>query len=100
MTKLRKTYKLVYKFIDNLKYRVAMKKDFPYCPKSDSELNLIAYCEIIRKEQNKYFGEIVDFFSRRDALQNTCPSLVLQMNLFPDRDNLLRVKGKFSKGAS
>ena len=54
-------------------------------------------CNIIRTEQQIYFREIFDYFQGTNKNVKTMPNLVRQLNVYPDKKGLLRVKSKFSR---
>ena len=57
----------------------------------------LARKEIISKEQRIEFTEIFEYFESKDKSLKNIPNLVLQLNIFLDQENLLRVKSKLEK---
>ncbi|XP_068224926.1 uncharacterized protein [Palaemon carinicauda] len=57
----------------------------------------LALQQIISKEQKLKFPEVVEFFQRKQCPKKDIPDLVSQLNIYPDRNNVLRVHGKFDR---
>jgi len=87
--KLCRVLHLVRKFIYKLKYRISVIHDKvkPVCRYADTVKM------IIRDSQRIDFGDIISYFN--NPLKCTEPAIVSQLNLFLDRDNIIRVKNKF-----
>ena len=55
-----------------------------------------AWKQIVIQEQNLKFPD-VEFFRRKQYAQKDIPNLVSQLNIYPDKKNILRVHGKFDR---
>ena len=53
--------------------------------------------QIVIQEQNLKFPDDVDFFRRKQYAQKDIPNLVSQLNIYPDKKNILRIHGKFDR---
>ena len=86
--------KLVLKFVNALKKRLA-KKGRPFIVSGDSNLNRTALSKLIETEQKICYPEIFEYFESGKEYIKNLPSLITQLNLFLDSNGILRVKAKF-----
>ena len=96
--KLIKCYNYVFKFINCLKSRLKQKNPVKY-----SHLNLyeniseFATNYVILSDQREQFTEVFEFFKHSNVPGKKIPNLILQLNLFIDKNNMLRVGSKISQ---
>lgn len=86
-SKIVNIYRIVFGFIKKLKHRVLENS-----PPIDG--NRSPYSEAIFRDQNVHFPEIHGYFDCTSRTLKGIPNLVTQLNVFKDRDGLLRVKAK------
>ena len=98
--KVLSVYKLLYKYLGNLRKAVAKRKNETYDEICNNSLSVMATKLFIRTEQALYYPEVVNFFNERKIKTCRTPSLVLQMNLFLDDDSIIRVKCKLNYNAN
>ena len=60
----------------------------------------LAKFQIIKKEQEIKFPNVVKYFDLKCCNKNDIPNSVLQLNLFPDCNGIIRVKSKFGDSRS
>lgn len=85
-------------FVDKLKRRIKLK--YP-----DRYGNLVvldnvsesAAAFLVRTEQHCQFAEVFDYFSKKSPCIKDMPNLVMQLNIFIDREGILRVGSKMLK---
>ena len=76
-----------------------MKKN----PSRYSHLSLCANIEaraanfLVRSEQRRYYPNVVQYFSAPEKARKDLPNLVAQLNIFMDKDGLLRVGSKMNR---
>ena len=100
--KLATVYKRVIKVINNFKRALQRKGKFlnhkVYDYTKDC-MYLIACKQIIARDQEIEFPEIVEYFQMKKPNLKDVPMVVNQLNLFKDKeDELLKVKSKFKDG--
>ena len=85
------------KFIDILKSKVKFRKPNLFKPRDTSDKNLISLyvSKIVQTEQKICFPVIFEYSSKKDKLKNNIPNLIVQLNVFLDENEMLRVKSKF-----
>ena len=91
-----KTYSYVIKFIEILKYKIALKNGVKGNLMSMEDINEKAHVEIIRRDQYKHFPEIVNYFTSKNKNLKDTPELINNLNIFRDKIGLLRVKAKLA----
>ena len=91
----------VYKFVNNLKEKICLKRGDPLTIMKDSELRQKALKTILIQDQAVSFPEVLDYFSRSNrGFVKDIPPLIHQLNLFMDSDGILKVKAKFKNWSS
>ena len=93
---LQGVYRRVLTFVNKLKLAVSQKRNetstsVPYEVEKDSSILLI------RAEQSKYFPEALAYLHSGARGLRDMPQIVGQLNLFLDRDGLLRIGGKMTR---
>ncbi len=100
--KLVSVHKCVLKFINNLKVKLKTGNPDRYkhfsCDNEDGNFFVKAYKQIILQDQMIHFDETFKYFKCRKSNVKDIPNIVNQLNVFPDREGLLRVNNKCSKG--
>ena len=95
---LKNVHTNVLRFVNNLKKRLKnsnFRPDIPF--REDCELHSLAINQIISTEQKIIFSDVHSYLrSPSKALQNI-PTLVSQLNLYRDQNDVLRVQSKFPK---
>ena len=87
---------LVLKFVDNLKGKVNSRKINDKWTLPDASYVSRASIVLVRHEQQICFPEIYKFLKQQnEPANNKIPNLILQLNLYLDKDYQIRVKGKF-----
>lgn len=93
-------YSGMFRFINKLKARLIAKNEQKFkhlnCIKEDNLLSLVTLY-IIRCDQQIHFSEMFRYFNRKKVPLKEIPELVKRLNVYPDKDNILRVNSKFSK---
>jgi hypothetical protein len=56
-----------------------------------------AWQNIVRVDQQQYFPGIFDFLDLKKRTLKETPSLLAKLNLFQDKDDILKVKSKFER---
>ena len=96
--KVVRLYKLVLTFVRNLKLRVKEKYPIKYQYLNVGNYPFIdANKLLILQDQRNHFPEIFKYFSSEDKTSKSLPNLVGQLNVYIDRDGLLRVHGKMDR---
>ena len=95
LRKILNIYVNIVKFVNALKRSVQRRKDKVAAP---NEMNLYARANnvLIRVEQHVCFPDVVYFFKSRNVPATKIPDLILQMNLYMDSNDIIRVKSKFT----
>jgi hypothetical protein len=93
----------VLKFVNNLKLKLISKnpdkfKHFSFLD-PDEIFFVIARNHIIRRDQQLEFDECFQYFALPIKTIKSLPNIVGQLNVYPDKDNLLRVRSKCSRGS-
>ena len=100
MRKLIGIYEKVLTFVNNCKKSLKAKNPITYeklvvLNEESIKDNALQRCVI--DAQREYFQDIFNYFDSNSKLRKNLPSLVSQLNVFKDIDEILRVKAKFSK---
>ena len=97
--RLVSVHKFVFKFIHKLKIRMFNKDPVKYSHWESTNINHYnqAVIHLIRAEQHLYFPEIFSYFDGTCKSAKDIPNIVNQLNIYPDKQGLLRVKSKFSR---
>ena len=90
--RISRVYKYVLLFVSKLKRRSGRGD-----PTFENPV-AVGVNHLIRVEQRIHFGSIYSFFKSRTIPVSKIPDLVLQMNLFLDDNEIIRVKSKFASG--
>ena len=89
------TFGAVFKFINILKTRVKNKHS------KDEELlvdnTIKAFQYVILNAQKHSFPDVFEYFETKDKSVSSIPNVVTQLNVFPDRNGILRVKSKMDR---
>ena len=91
--KLLKTYILVLEFIEKMKSKLKLSNMVAI---DHREICKKAASLILRDDQSRHFPEIVAYFKSSKSKARDVPSLINDLNIFRDRDYILRVKSKFA----
>ena len=96
---LIKTHTFVLKFINALKLKLKHKypNRYKHFDTECSDLQTSAKLNIIRTEQKSKFPEIFSYFASKSNKLKDIPNLVSQLNIFPDKNGILRVKSKMDR---
>jgi len=97
--KYSNTYYRVLLFIEILKAKVAHSKGKTYDVPSDQELVVKSVKLIIAKEQMTHYSDVYRYLESPSRILKEIPPLITKMNVFLDRDGLLKVKSKFDRFA-
>ena len=89
-----RVYRNVLKFCNALKRKVLQKGD---SDQTVENLYSKSYYDIIKTEQQVYYGEIFDYLNSKQRVKKVIPELVSRLNLFIDELGILRVKSKLPK---
>ena len=84
-------YKYIYKFIGLLKAKINKQSG------SDTSYYAQAYHYILKSEQSEHYPQVLKFLNSNVKRINEMPNIVKQLNLYLDKDGLIRVGSK-SKG--
>ena len=96
--KLTKIYGYVLKFVEICKRKWLAnrpEKSKLHAMRKNIDADAVTYA--LKLEQRKFFPEVFDYFSRRNCTRDSIPNLVAQLNLFLDKEGLLRVGGKMTR---
>ena len=89
-------YARVFQFVNKLKDALKRKHDKFSHFECDEDSDRAATNFLIRSEQILHFEEAYRFFTKEGSSDNKLPSIIGQLNLFMDTDNLLRVGSKMT----
>ncbi|XP_068207450.1 uncharacterized protein [Palaemon carinicauda] len=64
------------------------------------DLRTKALTQIISREQQIHFPDVIDYLSSNSKTKMAMPNLISQLNLYPDTHNLIRVNCKFNEKRS
>ncbi|XP_068231971.1 uncharacterized protein [Palaemon carinicauda] len=64
------------------------------------DLRSKALTQIISRDQQINFPDVIDYLSSNSKTKMAMPNLILQLNLYPDTHNLIRVNCKFNEKRS
>lgn len=92
LVKVANIYAKVMKFITILKEKVQRKKGLKNSEVSN--FHTLGLNKIISSDQKRCFPDIYEFFQKRSVPVKNTPNLILQMNLYIDDNDMIRVKGK------
>ena len=95
--KLINVYSNVFKFIHVLKCKIEKKKSNNNKPSESANMTQKACNRIIQETQIAHFPEVMAYFSDPNVPKKSVPNLISQLNLFIDRDNVVRVGGKMNR---
>ena len=95
--KLVKVYSIVFRFVNKLKSLVSLRtgKVFDLHP-PDQNYHVFALKILIRAEQQIHFSEVFAYFKSK-GMTSKVPDILLRMNLYLDKDCILRVRSKFNE---
>ena len=85
-------YKQVLRFINNVRGRLANRR---FDILSDIEIMRKALKLALIEDQKISFSDVFSYFSGKST--KGIPAIVSQLNIFKDKDNILRVKAKFKR---
>lgn len=85
-------FRNVFKFIHRLKAKIG-KHDYTEVDEEGVYQRSLNF--LLLNDQRLNFPEIVQYFSKSDPKKKDIPNLVTQLNIFPDKAGILRVKSKF-----
>ena len=95
-SKLVKVHCGVLRFINNVKVSINKRRlTDKYEVMKDEELYVRAINQIISREQSCKFSEVVEYFNAKKLLLKDIPELLSQLNLFRDKNGVIRIKSKF-----
>ena len=95
--RLFKVYSNVVKFVNNIRRKIRYK--YPNCgkpPIPDEQIGTKAVHLLMRHDQIKHYGNIVNYFNNPTENVKDIPSLVKQLNIFM-KDEVLYVKSKMTQ---
>ncbi|XP_068245414.1 uncharacterized protein [Palaemon carinicauda] len=97
--KLVSVLRLVLKFVHILKGRLYKRDTVKYAHMKVTSTNLYteAITQILKVDQDIHFADVKKYFSSKFKNVGNIPNLVNQLNVYPDRTGLLRVRSKFSR---
>ena len=98
LSKVLKIYNLVYKFVNKLKCKVNEKNSDKLEEekfKSEAELCDWSFTRIILEHQDTHFKDCHDYLRNSRSSTKHMPDIMAQLNIFKDKNGLLRVKSKF-----
>ena len=97
-SKIVSVHSKVLLFINKIKARLKSKhpERFGHLHVNDADFNYFSEAskQIILREQVLQYPEIVDYFNSESRKIKDIPNLVSQLNIYMDKDGLLRVKSK------
>ena len=95
--KLVRIYRMVYRFIRNTRALVAAHKESREgVPADEGNLTVLATHRLVRESQHLAYEDLINFFYEPSNSLNV-PNIVGQLNVFMDKDGILRVGGKMNK---
>ena len=72
-----------------------IKKLKSKCKKLDSQtIRIRPETVLLLQDQKKYYPEVVEYLKNQNVPLSNIPNLVLQLNLYKDKDGLIRVRSK------
>jgi len=93
-----KVHRFVFQFVENLKCSLKNNhtgNDLSWDVRSDCGEKALQH--ILKTEQKLHYGEVIEYFSEINTCVKSIPNIVLQLNLFLDRNGILRVGSKVPK---
>ena len=92
-------HKYIFKFIHKLKSRMFAKDPIKYSHWESLDGNSYhqAFLHLVKIEQHNQFPEIFSYFGNSNKAVKDIPNIVNQLNIYPDKHGVLRVKSKFSR---
>ena len=87
--------KYCYEFVDKLKFKVQSRKNGTndsYVPSENFYMKSLG--DLISRHQRKSFPDVLDYFSKQVKRVKDMPTLIANLNLYVDRDGLIRVRAK------
>ena len=95
--KLFNRYRAVFRCLAVWKQRVQKTKGNISDVQAESQLNQKTWDFLIKKDQMIHFAEVVNYFATPDKTKSSAPPVVTQLNVFCDKDGILRVRAKFDR---
>ena len=97
--KLVSIHRYVFKFVHRLKSRMFARDPLKYSRWKTLDRNHYnqAIMHLVKVEQHAHFAEIFSYFNSNNNTIKNIPNLVNQLNIYPDKHGILRVKSKFSR---
>ena len=99
-SKLVKIQSHVYRFINVLKSKLISKDPSKYghlMVMSENEIHRNSYFHIIKADQIYHYREVFDYFQSSNRTLKDMPNVVSQLNVFLDKQGILRVKHKLKR---
>lgn len=83
----------VFKYIDRLRIKCGKNKQ----EKSATTYRTAAWRCLLQQEQQRHFPEVLEYLRSPSRRQRDIPELISQLNLFLDKDGIIRIKSKFGR---
>ena len=96
-SKLVAVYRHVFTFISKIRNKLK-NKNSDISP-SSGNITRLASNQVLREMQYDAFPEVISYFGTASPRQKEMPNIVMQLNLFIDKDNLIRIGGKMNRAA-
>ena len=93
-SKLVAIYRNVFKFVNNLKSKLKGKNSVSSTLKNSTKL---ATDRILQEMQLVAYPEVIEYFNLSSPRNKDMPNVVMQLNLFVCKDNLIRIGGKMNR---
>ena len=96
--KIINVYKYVFTFVNKIKERVKKKRQSSLNSMCRPILNVteLACNQLLREVQQSCYPEVLEYFNKTKPLHKDMPNLVMQLNLFMDKHDLIRIGGKLN----
>ena len=95
-----KVMNFVFEFINKLKYKLSQRStDFKHlhCQPLDFNFYNVSFKYILNIDQYEHFKDILDYFKLKNPNVKDMPNIIAQLNVYPDKEGILRVKSKCDK---
>ena len=97
--RMKGSYAKVLEFVHKLKVRVKKRdpRKFENFVNEDRDFGNEASLQILKTAQKLAFPEIFQYFERKNPALKDMPNLVRQLNIYKDKNDMLRVCSKFQR---
>ena len=95
--KVSSVFSIIFSFINRLKGKIRERQGRDYTTLEDVDIGEKAFIQVIKQDQSLHFPDIVSYFQNPSKRVRDIPTLVTQLNLFCDKDGILRVKCKLKR---